>query len=164
MKTRYCHGFQRFYSQIRQVNNVSDLSKISFLNSTALNTGGATTLTSQKTGTAYKGYLNNGFGWDVFFEFYTDIWKHQAIPGLYLKPTYSYGSTRLTKSKLAVDLGIIWNLSNSDKTKNVISIVPFVSWSNFLRDYTDPTKNTTHTLAELFSVGVKFGIPINIGN
>jgi len=159
---RYIYG--KFGGDLGQANNVGDLKKISYLNSNTLTSTSTSALTSQKTGTAYKGQLANSFSWDVFFEFYMAVIKSPAAPGLYLRPVFSHVDQRLNKNRLSGDLGLIWNLASSDKTKNLVSIVPYVSWANFLNDYTDQTKTTKNSLADLFSIGVKFGIPINLGN
>ena len=152
---RFVYGKLGF--DVGRVNSIPDLKKFTYQNTTTLNSSTSTVTANQKTGTAYKGDLHRGLGWDVFFEFYAAVFKNSAIPGLYLKPMYLHGDPWITKDRFSLDLGVIWNLANSDKTKNVVSIVPYVNWSNL-------ANNTTASTAQLFSAGVKFGIPISLGN
>jgi hypothetical protein len=55
-------------------------------------------------------------------------------------------------------------VTNSDEeSKNVLTVVPFVNWSNLLYEYEDAKHETKKELSDLFSVGVKFGIPVKLG-
>jgi len=54
-------------------------------------------------------------------------------------------------------------LNNEKDSKNVLTIVPYMNWSNLLKEFKDVGKTQEKKLADLFSVGVKFGIPVNLG-
>ncbi|RKR81880.1 hypothetical protein BDD43_2041 [Mucilaginibacter gracilis] len=122
------------------------------------------TLTKEETGTGYEGDFREGFGYDVFADFYGMFWKKSYIPGIYAEVKYSHGNPWITQDKLALSAGAIFNVTSSDKdSKNLLSIVPYVKWSNVLKEYTDLARSGTSPLHNQFSIGISVGIPINIG-
>ena len=65
--------------------------------------------------------------------------------------------------KTALDLGIVWSVINDDKdAKNLLTIIPFVSWSNLNDEYKDATKTEFKKRSDLLTAGVRIGVPINI--
>jgi len=148
----------------KKENNLIELRKFDYKKETVINTTNGEELKAEKTGTAYAGLLEEGGGIECPLEIYWTPWKFQAIPGLYTKVQYSYSNAWFNRSKLSADLGLTWNVTNSEKdSKNLLTIVPFVSWSNFLKEYSDQIKENKKKLSDLFSVNVKFGVPINLG-
>ncbi|PZR28671.1 MAG: hypothetical protein DI535_05920 [Citrobacter freundii] len=149
---------------VKRVNSLTDLAKFDYKKETVINVTPAETLKTEKSGTAYQGALEHGFGLEIPVEFYWAPWAHEAIPGLYGKVQYSYGEPWINKNKVSLDLGMIWNVNNTEKdSKNVLTIVPYLSWSNLVKEYKDEGKTKQKKVSELFSIGLKFGIPVNLG-
>lgn len=156
--------FIRVGATAKKENNLAELKKFDYKKETVISTGIDEELKSEKTGTAYAGLLKEGGGVEFPLEIYYTPWNFQAIPGLYTKIQYCYSNAWFNRNKLSADLGLTWNVTNSDKDgKNLLTIVPFVSWSNFLNEYSDQIKENKKKLSDLFSVNVKFGVPINLG-
>ena len=77
---------------------------------------------------------------------------------------YRHSEAWINKSKISGDIGMVWNVANNDTdAKNLLTIVPYVSWSNFIKEYKDAEKTRERKLSDLFSVNVKFSIPVNLG-
>ena len=149
---------------VKRMNSLADLPKFDYKKETLINVSPTETLKSEKSGTAYQGELKHGFGFELPLETYWAPWTRDAIPGLYGKLQYNYGETWINKNKISMDIGMIWNLTNSDKdSKSVVTIVPYVSWANLVKEYKDVQKTKQKSLSDLFSVGLKFGIPVNLG-
>lgn len=149
---------------VKRTNSLVDLPKFDYKKETTVNVTPTETLKTTKEGTAYQGILKHGLGLEVPIELYWAPWEHEAIPGLYGKLQYSYGEPWINKNKVSLDLGMIWNVTNADKdSKNVLTIVPYMSWSNLVKEYKDEAKSKQKKLTDLFSIGVKFGIPVNLG-
>ena len=149
---------------IKRVNSLLDLEKFDYKKETIITINGSEQLKNEKSGTAYRGNLFHGIGFEAPIEIYWAPWELPAIPGLYSKLLYSYGDTWINKNKLGFDIGIIWNVhSQQDNDKNLISIVPYMSWLSILKEYKDAGKTIDKDLSDQFLVGVKFGIPVNIG-
>jgi hypothetical protein len=148
-------------------NNISDLSKFNYQVLTNLSTTATNQSQQTKSGTAYEGKLRQGWGWDQFYEMYWIFTKTQYFPGLYARYDWSYQSVSLNKQKFSPTLGIIWNINSGDNSsasgsKNIISLVPFVNYSNILHNIDPsgiPTKNS-----DRWSVGINLSLPININN
>jgi hypothetical protein len=157
--------YYRFGVVFKRVNSLTDLDKFDYSKETVITVAPGETLKSTNTGTAYNGALSHGFGFEMPLELYWAPWSREAIPGIYFKPRFNHGEAWINKNKLAVDLGLVWNVVNNDKdAKNLLTIVPYVSWSNFLKEYKEIQKVNSKSLGDLFSVGLKFGIPVNLGN
>jgi len=121
-------------------------------------------LTKEEAGIGYEGFYDTGFGADVFSEFYYVPWKPAGIPGFYGKLQYSYGDPWINKNKVALALGLVWNVTSSEKeSKNLLTIVPMVRWSNLRKNYTHRDKIGVSALHDLFTAGIQVGIPINLG-
>lgn len=149
---------------IKRVNSLVDLPKFDYKKETLVTVSVTEELKTEKSGTAYQGIFKHGAGFEIPVEVYWTPWNEAAVPGLYSKVQYSYGSSWINKNKVSLDLGMVWNVANNEKdSKNVLTIVPYMSWANFLTEYKEPTKVTTKKISELFSVNVKFGIPVNLG-
>ncbi len=165
-KGRLPHQFQLFRTGItlQRTNSLVDLPDFAYNKETVLTVSPGETLKSTKSGTAYQGELLQGLGIDLFFESYAIPWKKGFIPGFYLKSMYQYGSKWINKNKLSLDLGFVWNVNNNDKdAKNILTIVPYIGWSNFLKEYKDVAKTDEKKLSDLFGVGIKFSVPVNLG-
>jgi hypothetical protein len=133
--------FLRTGVMLQRVNNLADLSKFSYKQETVI-TATPGTLTDKKEGTAYQGEL----------------------PGVYAKPVLRHSKAWINHTQLAADIGIVWNVNSSDKdAKNILTIVPYVSWSNLLPAYKDATKTEKQAVSDRFSFNVKFGVPFNLG-
>jgi hypothetical protein len=149
---------------VRRINSLVDQQSFEYNKETVISVTPTETLKSKKSGTAYMGGLTHGLGFEIPLEVYWAPWTQAAVPGLYSKWQYNYGKAWLNKNKISVDLGMVWNVLNNEKdSKSVLTIVPYANWSNILREYKDATKTEKKKLGELFSVGVKFGIPVNLG-
>lgn len=156
--------FVRAALGFKRANNLSELTKFDYKKETIFSVSPTEQLKSEKSGTAYEGKLVQGFGVNIPFEVYWAPWTQEAIPGIYTKLQYNYGDPWLNKNKISFDAGLIWNVTNSDKdSKNVLTIVPYLGWSNILKDYKDAEKTNQRKASELFVVGVKFGVPVNLG-
>lgn len=156
--------FSRAGLNIKRVNSLTDLSKFEYKKETVIAVSSSEQLKSEKNGTAYVGALSHGLGVDIPIEIYWAPWADGAIPGLYGKLQYSYGEPWINKNKIGIDLGMIWNVVNADKdSKNVLTIVPYMNWGNILKEYKDEAKIKQKKASEIFTVGVKFGIPVNLG-
>lgn len=154
----------RFGVGVKRANSLADLQKFDYKKETVINVTPTETLKSEKAGTAYQGALSHGFGFDIPVELFWAPWEHEAVPGLYGKVQYSYGQPWINKNKVSVDIGMIWNVNNTEKdSKNVLTIVPFMSWANLVKEYKDVAKTKQKKMSDLFSVGIKFGIPVNLG-
>lgn len=163
-KQAYRYFFWRVGGELKRVNSLTDLPQFDYKKETIIEVTSEEQLKSEKSGTAYMGALKHGLGFSLPVEVYWAPWKHEAIPGLYTKLQYSYGDPWINKNKLIADLGMIWNVVNSDKeSKSLLTIVPYITWSNLLKEYKDASRKEQRDLADLFSIGVKFAVPINLG-
>jgi len=147
----------------QKVNTLEEMMQYVYKSSTQIKPNGTESLTKEETGTGYEGTFAEGFGYSFAGALYYSPWRHGYIPGLYTELGYNHGKPWITKDKVAVSLGLTWNVTSSDKdAKNLLTIVPYVKWSNILKEYKDPTLAVTPT-HDLFSIGLMVGIPINIG-
>lgn len=147
-----------------KTNSLADLSKFSYRKENAIQASATETLTDTKEGIAYIGDLVEKVAFDAFAEGYIVPWKSAFIPGFHFRTMYRNSDAWINKKKLVLDLGIIWNIASNEKdAKNLLSIVPYVSWSNLLREYKDNAKLQEKSLGEKFMFGVKIGVPVNIG-
>lgn len=149
---------------LRRVNSLVDLTKFEYEKETIINVNPGEQLKSKKSGVAYKGILAHGFGIELPLEAFLAPWPNEGLPGLYSKLQYSYGDPWINKNKISCDVGLVWNVMNADKdSKNILTIIPYMGWTNILKEYKDLTAKTPKKLSELFTVGVKFGVPVNLG-
>jgi len=160
-------GFKLFTlgGSLTNVSSTDDLKTITYqLNETTTNSSTDSILNRTKSGTAYKGYLSKGFGATLYIESYYKPWGGQFVPGIYFKGQYSYGQVWINSSKIALYLGLIFNVNNADKTtdKNTLTIIPYASVSDVRNDYQDVAHTIKNTIQNLISVGIKVGIPIFI--
>jgi hypothetical protein len=156
--------FGRAGINVKRVNSLVDLTKFDYKKETIISVSPTEQLKSEKSGIAYQGKLSHGFGVDIPVEIYWAPWTESSIPGIYSKLQYSYGEPWINKNKISIDLGMVWNVTNSEKdSKNVLTIVPYMNWGNILKEYKDEGKLTQKKASELFTVGVKFGIPVSLG-
>lgn len=154
--------YLKFGGEFKRIDNIDELSKFDYESKSPVTPSGQ--VNSTKTGTAWKGDLKYGFGSSLFTEFYHTPFKQVFIPGYYVNVAYKHGDVWLNKDKVSAEFGVMWNITSNDKdSKNLLSIIPYFGFSNLLKDYKDASKEDTHTLADLFYVNIKFGIPINIG-
>ena len=122
------------------------------------------TLTSEETGTAYQGDYATGLGLDLGGEIYAAPFKQPYMPGFYGQLQLRYGKPWINDKKISLALGLLWNVTNGDKeSKNVLSIVPYVKWSNLLNEFKDREKTQQLALKDLFFAGVQIGVPVNLG-
>jgi hypothetical protein len=149
---------------VQEVTNTVEMDKFTYKKEVVIIVTPAEQLKSTEEGVAYKGIYKEGVGYDLFAEGYAIPWKHEFVPGFYAKFMYRRSDVWINKSKVPVELGLVWNIINSDKdAKNLLTIVPYVTWSNILQEYKEVEKLQKRSLADLFSVNIKFGIPVNIG-
>ncbi|MFD0939706.1 hypothetical protein [Pedobacter boryungensis] len=147
----------------KRTNSLADIDKFSYKTSEQIIKIGNETITDETTGVAYRGNYLNGFGLDVFLEAYFCLAKSKFVPGLYTKISYAYGEPWVNDHQFPAELGIIYNLPSSDKdSKNLLSIIPYVSWTNLNKSVHYATR-TNESLHSKFAVGLKVGVPINIG-
>lgn len=157
----YCKAGAAFHIK---TNSIADMQKYNYKKETTIAVGQGEELKSTKEGIAYQGDFLQKPGFDVFAEWYCVPWRTVFIPGLYVKAMYRHSEAWINKSKLSGDIGMVWNVANNDKdAKNLLTIVPYVSWSNFIKEYKDAEKTRERKLSDLFSVNVKFSIPVNLG-
>ncbi len=148
----------------KKSNSLIDLETFDFKNTTAVVGSGTGQITTEESGTAYKGKLVDGIGFDFPIEIYWAPWNQDAIPGFYTKLMYSYGAPWINKNKIRLDLGLVWNVLNGDPdNKSVLTITPYVSWTNLVEEYKDAARTVKKDLSDLFSIGVKIGVPVNLG-
>lgn len=149
---------------LRRVNSLSDLVKFDYEKETIISVSPGEQLKSKKSGVAYRGMLTHGFGLEVPVEAFFAPWTNEGLPGLYGKLQYNYGEPWINKNKISCDIGLVWNVNNADKdAKNILTIIPYMGWTNVLKEYKDISAKTQKKLSELFTVGVKFGVPVNLG-
>lgn len=149
---------------VQRTNSLIDLQKFDYKKETVISVSPTEELKSSKEGVAYQGDFKEDMGFDIFVEGYTVPWKQPFVPGFYLKTAYRHSKAWINENKLSLDLGLIWNVTNNDKdAKNLLSIIPYVSWTNLMKEYKDITKTEEKKLSDLFMFNVKFGIPINLG-
>jgi hypothetical protein len=148
--------------ELKKVNSLEELDKFSYKKTTEIKANKNESLSDEKTGTAYSGKYKSGAGIDLFVEGFTMPWKQAFIPGFYAKIQYTHSEIWINKDKIALDLGLLYNLTNSKETKSVLSIVPYVKWSNILREKDLKDYSVVTPLHDLFSVGLRIGIPINL--
>jgi hypothetical protein len=154
--------YWKFGLDLRRVDNIEELSKFEYERQAPINPDGQ--IRDTKTGSAYKGQLDYGPGGAIFTELYHTPLKRPFLPGYYVGLQYRNGDPWINKNKLVFDFGLLWNVTNNDKdAKNLLSIIPYVSWSNLLTEYKDHERTEKRKTSDLFSVNVRFGIPVNIG-
>jgi hypothetical protein len=148
---------------IQKTNSLLDQPKFNYKKENIISVSSGEELKSVKEGVAYQGELIEKWGWDIGFEFYAIPWTKEFVPGIYTKLLHRYSEAWISQKKLQFDIGTIWNVTSNDKdAKNLLSIVPYVSWSNLRAEYKDATRTEEKKLSELFSVNIKFAIPVNI--
>ncbi len=156
--------YSRLGLTVQKSNNISELRKINYTKETVISVSATEELKSIKNGIAYQGAFKEKFGMELFVELYMVPWKYDFIPGLYLKASYRNSKAWINENKFGLDVGTIWNVTNNDKdARNVLSIIPYMSWSNLMKEYKDINKVEEKKLSDLFSFNVKLGIPINLG-
>jgi hypothetical protein len=150
------------------VNNLEDLEKYTYKNTYQLKIPSVTdptqseSFTREEQGTGYDGNFKTGFGLGFFIESYFIFAEN--FPGIYVKGTYSNSEIWTSEKKFSPEVGLILNVSNrSGKPTNRISILPYIAWRNLLKEYKNQDKTDTYAKHELFSAGVKIGLPINVG-
>jgi hypothetical protein len=136
--------------EYKRSNNVGDLSQLQYQSSSVLNTAGTTTISKQKSGTAYKGTLSQYKLGGIFGEFYWTPVKVTAIPGIYLRCEATYATAPVIQYSVSPDIGLLWNVPGKDG-KSILSIIPYVNWSNIANSSVDT-----------FTGGIKFAVPINV--
>ncbi|MES2374868.1 MAG: hypothetical protein V4557_19985 [Bacteroidota bacterium] len=144
-----------------RTNNLEELGTLDYRTS-ARQASTTDSLFEEKTGTAYKGMIKHASEFNAYGELYLAPLKFPV--GLYSTIKYRKSNAWLNKEKISLNIGVIWNVVNSDAdAKNILSIIPYVGWSNILPDYSDAGKTKQNKASDLFSVNIKFGIPINLG-
>lgn len=153
----------------QKLNSLDELTKYSYKKSTEIKfldpakPNDKETISKEEPGTAYEGIFRSGYGTEILAEAYLVPWNQSYIPGFFAKASYSSSEHRLNKERTAVYLGLVWNITNSDKTvKNLVSILPYAGWSNLSTQYKDESKSKIVPLHDLFTAGIQIGIPINI--
>ncbi|MEO6550851.1 MAG: hypothetical protein ABIN94_22805 [Ferruginibacter sp.] len=148
----------------KKSNSLVDLTKFEYVKETVVNTNPNEPIKTSKSGTAYEGLLSSGVGFEIPVEVFASPWNNESAPGFYAKVMYSYGDPWINKNKVSLDLGLIWNVLNNDKESNsVLTVIPYISWRNLVKEYKDLNKTIDKPLSDLFSYGIKFGIPIKLG-
>ncbi|RYF20264.1 MAG: hypothetical protein EOO42_12725 [Flavobacteriales bacterium] len=147
----------------KRMNSLDDIDNFSYKKSTQIKVGTNETLTEEETGNAYSGNYKNGFGLDIFAEGYWCFSKKRFIPGLYGKISYNYGYPLVNDKQIPLEMGLIYNLASNDKdSKNLLSVIPYVGWTN-INHSLDYATRTPESLHSKFNFGLKVGVPINIG-
>jgi hypothetical protein len=163
-KESYRFAYWRLGAAIQRTNSIVDLPKMDYKKEETIEVTATEKLMKEKTGTAYIGELAHSECYSFYFEGYMQPWSSEYIPGLYGKIEYKHADVWLNMNKVALDLGIIWNITNGDKeARNILSVIPYASWSNIAKEYKKADKLEYKKRSELFSIGVKFGVPINLG-
>jgi len=155
---------------IQKVNTLEEMTTYTYKKTEQIKVPNATdpntaeTLTSEESGTGYKGVFDDGFGYNITSELYLVPWRKNYAPGFYLQNGFSHGNPWINKDKVGFMFGLIWNVNSSDKeSKNLLSVIPYIKWSNLLKEYRDAAHLEGTPVHDLFSAGIKVGIPINIG-
>jgi len=147
----------------KRTNSLDEMEKFSYKTEQTLTAPLGSSVSSEETGTAYKGEYLVGFGTDVSIEGYFCPWNKPFIPGFYGKIGFAYGEPWVNRHQFPAELGLLYNLKSSVKESvNLLSIIPYVSWTNLKKSVTYVTRENI-PLHDKFSVGVKVGVPINIG-
>ncbi|WP_149243043.1 hypothetical protein [Dyadobacter sp. 32] len=109
----------------------------------------------QETDKKYKLYGN-------FHAEYYLLPRKNLLPGLNFKVSYLKGGISPSDVyRLRVQIGTILNLLNKEKDKPVISILPYMRYSNVLNEkIKDGDGLRTLTAKEKFIVGITIGLPI----
>jgi hypothetical protein len=162
-KEPHRYRFFRFGTTLQRVNNLPELEKFSYKEETVINAPPAT-LTKKTEGTAYRGNLAQEFGYDIFLETYIATFGSAMVPGVYAKPVFRHSKAWLNPTQMSLDLGLVWSITSSDKdAKSLLTIVPYMSWSNVLDGYSNVAKTEKSYASDRFSFNVKFGVPFNLG-
>lgn len=149
---------------LQRVNNLEELNDFVYKKETTITVNPGETLKSSEEGIAYEGNIEHEVGVDLFVEGYCVPCIKNFVPGFYVKCAYKNSSAWINKNKVQLDLGIVWNLTNDDKdAKNILSVVPYVSWASIVRHYKDDLKIEKSRLSDLFKFGVKLAVPVNLG-
>ena len=143
-------------------NTLVDLPKFNYAKEATISIGPGETMKSKEEGIAYNGKLVEKKATELFLEAYAIPWRWK-LPGVYAKINFRQCDAWINPKKTALDLGIVWSVINDDKdTKNLLTIIPFVSWSNLNDEYKDATKTEFKKRSDLLTAGVKIGVPINV--
>ncbi|RBQ12056.1 hypothetical protein [Pedobacter miscanthi] len=165
---KYPNTSNRFWLGIlsvtpKRTNSLEEMEKFSYKTTQSLAAPEGSTISSEETGTAYKGEYLAGFGTDFSFEGYVSPWTKPFIPGFYAKVGFIYGKPWVNRHQFPAEFGLLYNLKSSVKESvNLLSIIPYVAWSN-LKNSVTYVKKEAVPLHDKFSFGVKVGVPINIG-
>jgi hypothetical protein len=163
-KEAYRFVYWRAGATVQRTNSTVDLPKMDYKKEEIIQVTATEKLVKEKTGTAYIGQLAHSESYSLYVEGYLQPWTNEYFPGLYGKLEYRHADVWITMNKVALDLGIIWNVTNGDKdAKNILSIVPYVNWSNIAKEYKRADKLELKKGSDVFSFGVKLGVPINLG-
>jgi hypothetical protein len=162
-KEVHSFGYVKIGFTISKSNSLVDLPKFNYAKETTITINPGETMKSKEEGVAYNGKLIEKKATEFFIETYILPWKPAGVPGLYAKVNWRHSDAWINPKKTAFDLGMVWSVINNDKdSKNLLTIIPFVSWSNLNDEYKDATKTEFKKKKDLFSAGIKIGVPINL--
>ncbi len=160
--TKYKNGGKFFYWNIGAgmgwTNNIAELNTLDYQLQSTLNSTGPVTTT--KTGTAYKGRFDQGFGETIFTEIFHAPFAENFMPGYYISVKYQHNDAWINNNKINVATGLLWNINSSSGKKNILSIMPCAGWLNVLKEYKTKAHTTTQNLGDLFYFNIKLGVPL----
>lgn len=157
-------SFIRAGLMIQKATSLTDLSQYTYKKDTKIYNQGGVEIKSTEEGIAYDGVLAEEFGLDLFVEGMVQPTKLLGFPGLYIKAMYRRSDAWFNQTKIPLELGLLWAVNSQDKdAKNLLSIIPYVSWTSLRKEYKDATLSELRTGRDKFSFGIKVGIPVNIG-
>jgi hypothetical protein len=149
---------------INRVNSLIEKTRFSYEKTIEKKNSNGERLFDKTSGIAYEGNIKFGLGLEVFAEAYWMFWNNTNMPGFYLKSGLQYGYPWINEYKWPLAAGLVFSVVSDKKdAKNLFTVIPYGAWTNMIdeKNLTDRTKTTP--LHNLFEVGVKVGIPINIG-
>ncbi len=136
--------------------NINEFKKVNFVQTDTIATGNGQLFTSETKGAAYTNEeLKEGFIGGVDTEIYWIPNRISFVPGVYSRITFRYSKIFEDDIQIPFELGTVFNLKSSKKDVNSVSILPHVRWQNIL------AKTDEESIEGNFSVGIRFGIPIN---
>jgi hypothetical protein len=144
-----------------RANNLSDFTKVEYVQQDSLTSGKAKYLYSEKKGVSYTGMtLDRGFGLGFSIEAYLFLSKRNFVPGLYVK--YDIKQSKVLKNDRAssFEFGFPFNINSPDKSKSTFSIAPYMRFANL--HAVDNPEVPNEIEQDDFQIGLRVGLPVNI--
>lgn len=147
-----------------RANNLTDFTKVKFLQQDSITSNGGKYLYSEKEGSSYTGaVLDHDFGFGISVEAYLFYSRKNFIPGLYFKSDFIHSNVLKNNKTASIEFGFPFNINSPDKSKSVVSIVPYMRFPYLYKPADDP-EITDEIESDDYQIGLRIGLPVSIAS